>query len=260
MLSLIFFYFIVFYYLFFSCSSACLGVNLTEFDIDTVQQTETSSSTHHNHNHNHTASKQLHETISSEVDLTEIDELVKPSKIHVQPLHAQDLLYESTKFEPDAGTLRSWWHNNKFKISFHSSICRVLHKMCALLSSGFVPSLDGNEMINSMWWNDEKIINIFFRLTHSLIDLLMSTISTKENDLLPLIWSGKKSPKQISKKNLVPSLTYISMIYEMSKKIVTGLVADFIGCACVRVFFSLNGDYWLRFIRELKLTHSKVYL
>lgn len=84
--------------------SACLGVNLTEFDIDTVQQTVTSSSTHHNHNHNHTATKQLHETISSEVDLSEIDELVKPSKIHVQPLHAQDLLYESTKFEPDAGT------------------------------------------------------------------------------------------------------------------------------------------------------------
>lgn len=238
MLSLIFFYFIVFYYLFFSCSSACLGVNLTEFDIDTVQQTETSSSTHHNHNHNHTASKQLHETISSEVDLTEIDELVKPSKIHVQPLHAQDLLYESTKFEPDAGTLRRWWHNNKFKISFHSSICSVLHKMCALLSSGFVPSLDGNEMINSMWWNDEKIINISFRLTHSLIDLLMSTISTKENDLLPLIWSGKKSSKQISKKNLVSSLTYISMIYEMSTKIVTGLADDFIGCVCVRVCFS----------------------
>lgn len=80
-----------------------LGVNLTEFDIDTVQQTVTSSSTHHNHNHNHTATKQLHEIVSSDVDVSEIDELVKPSKIHVQPLHAQDLLYESTKFEPDAG-------------------------------------------------------------------------------------------------------------------------------------------------------------
>lgn len=99
---LLLFHFITTFFFRLFVYSACLGVNLTEFDIDTVQQT--SSSTHHNHNHNHTATKQLHETISSEVDLSEIDELVKPSKIHVQPLHAQDLLYESTKFEPDAGT------------------------------------------------------------------------------------------------------------------------------------------------------------
>lgn len=60
---------------------------------------ETSSSSHHNH----TASKQLHESIPDDVDLTEVDQLVKPSKVHVQPLHADDLLYESTKFEPGAG-------------------------------------------------------------------------------------------------------------------------------------------------------------
>lgn len=99
----------------FVCLFVSLGMNLTEFDIDTVQQTVTSSSTHHNHNHNHTATKQLHETISSEVDVTEIDELVKPSKIHVQPLHAQDLLYESTKFEPDAGKTT---FSLAFKVSF----------------------------------------------------------------------------------------------------------------------------------------------
>lgn len=57
---------------------------------------QTSSSAHYNH----TASKQLHELTSTDVDLTEIDQLVKPSKVHVQPLHADDLLYESTKFGP----------------------------------------------------------------------------------------------------------------------------------------------------------------
>lgn len=102
-LNLLLFYWLFVFSPFFSF--VCLGVNLTAFDIDTVQQqnTVTTSSTHHNHNH--TATKQLHETISSEVDGSEIDELVKPSKIHVQPLHAQDLLYESMKFEPDAGNI-----------------------------------------------------------------------------------------------------------------------------------------------------------
>lgn len=63
------------------------------------QEIQTSSSSHHNH----TASKQLHEAAPSDSDLTEIDQWVKPSKVHVQPLHADDLLYESTKFEPGAG-------------------------------------------------------------------------------------------------------------------------------------------------------------
>lgn len=64
------------------------------------QQIETTSSSHHN---NHTANKQIHEATPNEADTTEADELVKPSKIHVQPLHADDLLYESMKFEPGAG-------------------------------------------------------------------------------------------------------------------------------------------------------------
>lgn len=76
-----------------------IGVNLTEFDVGSMQQTETSSSSHHNH----TATKQQHEIIPSDVDSNEADQLVKPSKIHVQPLHADDLLYESMKFEPGAG-------------------------------------------------------------------------------------------------------------------------------------------------------------
>lgn len=74
-----------------------IGDISTEFEIDSSMQT---SSVPH---HNHTASKQQHETTSNDVDLTEVDELVKPSKVHVQPLHADDLLYESTKFEPGAG-------------------------------------------------------------------------------------------------------------------------------------------------------------
>ncbi|XP_055309435.1 A disintegrin and metalloproteinase with thrombospondin motifs 9-like isoform X3 [Sitodiplosis mosellana] len=77
-------------------STTSHGGNSTEFE---VGSSSTSSSTHH---HNHTASKQLHETIPDDVDLTEVDQLVKPSKVHVQPLHADDLLYESTKYEPGA--------------------------------------------------------------------------------------------------------------------------------------------------------------
>lgn len=100
-------------FLFFLLFFVYLGVNLTEFDIDTV----TSSSTHHNHN----VTKQLHETIPSEVDGSEIDELVKPSKIHVQPLHAQDLLYESMKFEPDAGEINIWI--SKLIVSFAKCPC-----------------------------------------------------------------------------------------------------------------------------------------
>lgn len=87
------FYFIEISAFFINCF---LGVNSTEsYDI------ETSSLSHHNH----TASKQLHEATSDDPDLTEVDQLVKPSKVHVQPLHADDLLYESTKFEPGAGWL-----------------------------------------------------------------------------------------------------------------------------------------------------------
>lgn len=41
---------------------------------------------------------------STSIELTEIDQLIKPSKIHVQPLHADDLLYESNNFDPSAGT------------------------------------------------------------------------------------------------------------------------------------------------------------
>lgn len=73
-----------------------LGVNSTEFEF---RPSQTSLSSHHNH----TVSKIHHETAPNEVDLTEVDQLVKPSKVHVQPLHADDLLYESTKYEPDAG-------------------------------------------------------------------------------------------------------------------------------------------------------------
>lgn len=88
----------------------CLGVNSTEFE---VGSSETSSSSHHNH----TASKQLHESIPDDVDLTEVDQLVKPSKVHVQPLHADDLLYESTKFEPGAGK-----RENKNEITIKNNI------------------------------------------------------------------------------------------------------------------------------------------
>lgn len=41
--------------------------------------------------------------IASIDEFDEIDQFVKPSKIHVQPLHADDLLYESKKFDPTAG-------------------------------------------------------------------------------------------------------------------------------------------------------------
>lgn len=41
--------------------------------------------------------------IASIDEMDEIDQFVKPSKIHVQPLHADDLLYESKKFDPSAG-------------------------------------------------------------------------------------------------------------------------------------------------------------
>lgn len=67
--------------------------------MESSQQIETTSSSHHNHS----ADKQIHEATPNDVDSTETDELVKPSKIHVQPLHADDLLYESMKFEPGAG-------------------------------------------------------------------------------------------------------------------------------------------------------------
>lgn len=86
---------------FFSLFYLDLGVNLTEVDVGSSQHIETSSSSHHNHNH--TAAKKLHETVPNDVDLTDGEQLVKPSKIHVQPLHADDLLYESTKYEPGAG-------------------------------------------------------------------------------------------------------------------------------------------------------------
>lgn len=76
-----------------------IGVNLTEFDVGSMQSTDTTLSSHHNH----TATKQQHEIIPNDADSTEADQLVKPSKIHVQPLHADDLLYESMKFEPGAG-------------------------------------------------------------------------------------------------------------------------------------------------------------
>ncbi|XP_031637497.1 A disintegrin and metalloproteinase with thrombospondin motifs 9 isoform X2 [Contarinia nasturtii] len=76
-------------------STSASGVNSTEFGIDTSQTTLSS-------HHNHTESKQHHEAVPNEADLTEVDQLVKPSKVHVQPLHADDLLYESTKYEPDA--------------------------------------------------------------------------------------------------------------------------------------------------------------
>lgn len=36
-------------------------------------------------------------------EMLQNDQLVKPSKIHVQPLHADDLLYESKKIDPSAG-------------------------------------------------------------------------------------------------------------------------------------------------------------
>lgn len=78
----------------------CIDVNFTLPDMGSSQQIETTSSSHHN---NHTANKQIHEAKPNEADTTEADELVKPSKIHVQPLHADDLLYESMKFEPGAG-------------------------------------------------------------------------------------------------------------------------------------------------------------
>lgn len=75
-------------------------MNLTEFDVGSMQPTDTFLSSQH---HNHTVTKQQHEIIPNDVDSTEADQLVKPSKIHVQPLHADDLLYESMKFEPGAG-------------------------------------------------------------------------------------------------------------------------------------------------------------
>lgn len=45
--------------------------------------------------------------IASIDEIDEIDQFVKPSKIHVQPLHADDLLYESKKFDPSAGKYSS---------------------------------------------------------------------------------------------------------------------------------------------------------
>lgn len=62
----------------------------------TGNTTQSSPSTHHPNDiavahQNHT---QQHESSDNEVD-----QLVKPSKIHIQPLHAADLLYESTKFD-----------------------------------------------------------------------------------------------------------------------------------------------------------------
>lgn len=65
----------------------------------TSEDGPTSSLSHHNHSGN----ELNHDRIPNDVDTTNADELVKPSKIHVQPLHAGDLLYESMKFDPSAG-------------------------------------------------------------------------------------------------------------------------------------------------------------
>lgn len=78
-------------------------MNLTEFDLDTIQPNDTSLSL--SSHHNHTATKQQHEILPNDGISTEAEQLVKPSKIHIQPLHAEDLLYESTKFEPGAGQI-----------------------------------------------------------------------------------------------------------------------------------------------------------
>lgn len=72
-------------------------------DVNSTQETtdinsSTSPLTHHN---NH--SEKEFDTIPNDVDATSADQLIKPSKIHVQPLHADDLLYESMKFDPSAG-------------------------------------------------------------------------------------------------------------------------------------------------------------
>lgn len=52
-------------------------------------------------------------------DFTSQDELVKPSKILVQPLHADDLLYESNNFDPSAGLFCSI-----------RSLQRFIHRVC----------------------------------------------------------------------------------------------------------------------------------
>lgn len=73
-----------------------LDVNLTQATTDS--NSSTSPLTHHNKH-----SEKEFDTIPNDVDATAADQLVKPSKIHVQPLHADDLLYESMKFDPSAG-------------------------------------------------------------------------------------------------------------------------------------------------------------
>lgn len=73
-------------------------VNSTQATTDNINSSSTSPLTHH---YNH--SEKEFDTIPNDVDATAADQLIKPSKIHVQPLHADDLLYESTKFDPSAG-------------------------------------------------------------------------------------------------------------------------------------------------------------
>lgn len=67
-----------------------------------TQTTNNSNDTLPHHNHS-TLNSITHNAIDNDADISDADQLVKPSKIHVQPLHADDLLYESMKFDPSAG-------------------------------------------------------------------------------------------------------------------------------------------------------------
>lgn len=123
-----------------------LEINSTESTLSTPPPSQQHADNHHNHNQSTSERADAAAAKDAEASM-DVDQLVKPSKIHVQPLHPVDLLYESTKYDPSAGEYCKKYNRNMIysRLLFIKSQIKTV---CSLLWALLGQALDRFQIVD----------------------------------------------------------------------------------------------------------------